>query len=267
MTFNPCVIGYVPPPLISCAEAFHKNITAFKTAFPLVLFSDHAGWGLPHYCANPDRIKNQRRKWACNNLVLLFSLTLAKDLGYSHMLYLEDDCRVRGDYWDRRVFEEFSSVCPDAKVAGTPVLWNIGSMGSAMQMRAIEWAHDYQVSTGIACGIYGCSTPVRGVPTELMAYCNGALGIYEVEWLLSIFPGYRANIGQFALNADAFDMCVGRELISRHGPDAFKLCGQLTSVFSGYGDTILDYNQRVNLLTSGTCVAIHQVKSQDALLP
>src|ERR1043165_6500137 len=120
---KPVVVCYVPPPNYGHGEAFLKNVRHWRTDVPLLIYSDHEPWKPDVGVPSPEHVKRRGRAWLVNNLVFLTGLQIARQHGYTHFLYLEEDCRVFGDGWAERVLTEFESF-KGAVMGGTPVVWN-----------------------------------------------------------------------------------------------------------------------------------------------
>src|SRR5258706_1351671 len=99
------IIGYVPPRGIGHPEAYLANIGAFKTEFPVSLFSDYPDWGL-RQSDNPGKVKHRQFGHWVSNYAFFIALQYAVACKLDYFLYLEEDCRVRGDGWDGRMMEE-----------------------------------------------------------------------------------------------------------------------------------------------------------------
>ncbi len=261
---NPCILAYIPPPSFGNGEAFLKNLRFWKTKIPIITYSDHPGWGADILVPNPETARRPRRHWLVNNFVFLMGLQIARQHGYTHFIYLEEDCRVRGDGWAEFVISEFSK-WPRAIMGGTPTAWNPMNGGVDTLKDFINYAHDYQRRSGVPIPIYGASIPKAPQYAKFCVYPNGAAAIYETRWLLDAFHISGVGIATTAISGDAYDMIIGWEMFRQFGVGVFSKVAPLSSVFSGFGDQIMDYQQRVDSLVSGKFKVVHQIKSQDSL--
>jgi len=261
---NVGTIVYIPPPRYGHGEAFLTNLRAWKTKYPLVTFSDHAEWTPDRVIQSPDLIKTKQRPWAVNNFVFLMALSIAEDSGFTDFLYLEEDCRVHGHEWDERIIGEYRR-WPQAVVGGSPVCWNSMSAGPVMLAGFQIYAASYVRKCKLPVPIYGLQIPNRPRVERFTLYPNGAIAVYNVAFLRDLFK--QGSMAKQALDRGAFDMEVGWELVNKFGLGLFNKCAWLSSAFSGYGDNVLNYKQRCARLIDGTFAAVHQIKTDDTLLP
>ena len=95
------LVGYVPPGNINNANYFLRNFYSFQTRHKVVFF----GYGRcdiddfvqlrndPEYLKK-DPIMQRRNRLALPNATFFTGVRLAHDHGFSHMIYLEPDCRI-----------------------------------------------------------------------------------------------------------------------------------------------------------------------------
>lgn len=261
-----CSIGYVPPPSFNAgiASVFLANLRKFRLSHDLVLYSEHPWPDCERLKANPEMVKKglkpdqfgQLSKWAVNNAIFLTGMKIAALKGYTHIIYLESDCRVGCDNWDGRIFEEhFNGPLPWV-ASGSLVCWNpmAGGMESAQR-----W-NDLLVSTNerrnFPIPTYGHGASAKD---KVSVFPNGALGVYDMRWIKKFFPE-RMNLMELS-TMHAWDFVLGEKIWNVFGPDSYDMVGNLRSVFSSYADQITTENERLNLLRDGKVCAVHQVKS------
>lgn len=250
-------IAYAPPPKSDQAQAFCHNISRYATHYPLHIYSDSDQWaGVKYHIDNPEVVRDARRPFTISNCVFLFGLRLALDLKLDYFLYLEDDCRVRGDQWDKVLFDEFFET-KDAVVGGSPIAYNIAHSGHAALKRAIEFAWRYQQKTGFAMPLYG---GIPGMGDQIAFYPNGAVAIYHTKTVADMFPGFSDDIGTTARRTTAWDLKIGLEMWRKFGISMFDRFAILTRSYSGYGETLVPEAARRHMLESGRVVAAHQFK-------
>lgn len=252
---NLASVVYLPPSRMVGTDAFKQNLAQFKTHYPIYTYSDcddSAEWKV----GNPEVARHPRMPWAVNNAVFLYGLNVAVDAGLDYFLYLEHDCRVRMDYWDRVLFAEATDL--DAMiVAGTPVFWWIPNGGNKFLKRATEWAHLYQSGSGMGVPMYGHREQARPC-----IYPNGAGGIYHTQTILKYCPQEtRMNVPQSAQRMRAWDMQIGDGLWGEFGADVLDRFTPILSQYSGYGEMVTTESERQQMLTSGDKVLVHQIKS------
>ena len=264
-SFNPCVIGYVPPPDFGCSKVFLANLRKFKTTYPVLLFSDHAYEGMIKLKAPVDLAKQhateRTKPFAIANGIFYVALKIASEHGYSHMLYVESDCRVGCDNWDGVMFDEYLSLPVPTPTAGTIVCYNPCNVGLEGARRLEELIKRTEKERLIPIAMYGS----RGAndPGGISLFANGALAIYSLDWMRRLFPMQR--IVELAGQTFAFDFEIGLRLYEMIGLAVFDSVGLLTKSYSGYGDVYTTEEQRMEMLRSGQIVAVHQVKSKETM--
>lgn len=244
-------IGYLPPPGIGYPESFLANLSAYKTEFPIVLYSDHTDWHL-RFCENPARVKNRQFPHWISNFVFFMGLQYAIASKLDCFIYLEADVRVRGDNWDRRMMEE-AMVEPRFVAAGSAVIYNIsGSTHTSLKL-ATNYCYEVLRKTNIA-------VPIYGFRKGLSLYPNGAGAIYRTEVCERIFRGFQNDLMRSSCVPEAWDIQIGKSLYEMFGDEVFELMVPLACSYSGCGDELTTESERINMLTSGAKVLCHQVK-------
>lgn len=269
------ILAYVPPPPFGCAVAFLRNLQQFKTQEELILYSDYdyqdANFyrpqnkpimlppeGAPHHARINEYGKT--RPAAMSNMVWHVGLNVAKLNDLTHILYLEADCRVYGDYWDKRIWEEFFNYPFPCVMGGTVVAYNPVNGGrnyfTAWQKKMVQlWS-----STEFPLVVYG-APPIAADSRRPAFYANGACGVYSMHWMTQIFD--LKNMLDAAVGRP-WDYLIGEKLYEQFGEVSLELVAQLNSVYSAYGDEMGTEQSRLDLLRSGKVSAIHQVKSHVA---
>jgi hypothetical protein len=247
------VCAYVPPPGIGRhPESFLRNISRYKTRCELALFSNHPPYGLRH-SEDPARVKNPRFPHYVTNYAFLLALQYAMQVKADVMILLEDDCRCSGDWWDEEVIEEAYSANPNFAAAGTPVAYNVSSCGHNVLKRFVSFSHAYQKLTDLGLATYGFQAPIS-------LYPNGGGSVLDVAVMARIFRGFEHDLARSACVPLAYDMAIGYGLWSIYGEGIFDVMVPLKSVFSGCGDSLLNWEDRLKLLTEGGRRLIHQCK-------
>src|SRR5688572_21289200 len=262
---NPCVLAYCPPPDIRGAKSFLHNMSAWRTRHPLILFSDHDyGPAVKRINASPEFIRNQAKypngqpnKWAINNLVFLTGLRVILEAGFTHFLYAEADCRVNDHEWDGLIFDEFQRRNPEAIVAGTIAGYNVCNKNIAFSR---AWNEFIQAQKGSRFPITSYGGNGSAEAHEPAVFPNGALGIYDIEWLKRQY-GTEKTV-RTASEMTAFDYDIGRRLVREFGTDVFNYVLHMETVYSSYGDVQTTEAERRDMLTTRKVVAVHQIKSE-----
>lgn len=267
-----CSFSYVPPPRITGATAFYENIRRFKTTHPLILFSEHP-WPeiniplkispeVPFAAGKP-------HKFAINNVLWFTALQLAMRDGYTHMLYLESDCRVGCDGWDGKMFDEYFDIGRPLVAGGSLGVYNPANWNSRAHKKweelVVTNAEKWQKKPYAQCRL-NLPIPTYGWKSaaEQQLPCvfpNGALAIYNIAWMHELFDLTQPATKQ-AMNPAPFDMECGRRAAEKFGEDVYEVMGHLTSSFSSYADIITTPDERKELLTSGRVCAVHQIKDE-----
>lgn len=232
------VIGYLPPPRVGNAQAAYENFTRFRTAHPLMLYSDHP-YPNTIRIKNPERVGRYPNGMAISNLIFLTGVHLAMDAGYDHFLYLENDCRVASDEWDRKPIDEFRE---GAAVGGTICYLN------AERSRLPEEP--------------GKFSPVNHHSSQRPQTCifaMGALAVYSAREILDVFGS--GPIEDAALRSMAWDMELGYRLWSRYREECYQRIQPLRSIYSWWGNRRNSEADRREALLSGRFTAVHQIKS------
>lgn len=262
--------------------AFLQNLRDHPPAGDLLLFSDHDHPSTPSLVKLKSRIDIPALKTAriirpgtgesvlnvaaVNNLVFLTALRIADRQGYTHFLYLEEDCRVQGHGWDQRLFAEFFSQPRHLLAAGSLVAYNPYNhcLRSARRFERLLKESE-ESGRRLPIPIYGWMAATSGQGSNI--FVNGAGGIYSIAGLKLLFPE-REHMTDPDLAAKiwAWDFEIGLRLWKNFGPGAYELLGYLPSVFSGYGNVLTTEEDRLALLQNGWSL-IHQVKSNSQPIP
>lgn len=253
------LIGYVPPPNFPGATAFLNNVRKFKTDNELILFSDYPYEGVIPLKASPEVAKNQKG-WAVSNIIWLTALKILSERSVNRFLYLEADCRVNGDGWDKRVFDEIGTDEPI--VAGTLVCHSMSNVNIRWTRLWHRWMADHaEREFPIHCYGNGGATD----PREPVLFANGALGVYHLPTMLKAFEAGLVNGGMlhWSVNNTAWDVAIGQYLYRTHGTEVFAphMFTHLDSIFSGFGNVQTTEKERAAMLISGKVAAVHQIKS------
>jgi hypothetical protein len=258
-----CVATYLPPPSFGCAKVFVENLELFPPRVPLLAYSDHPWPGAIALKGNPEQVKRATfangkiNPFAINNLLWLTGLRIARDQGYSHMLYLEHDCRVGVKNWDDRIFEEYFSIGRPLVAGGNLACYNPCNHSPEAARRWQKLVAG-NVKRNLPIPTYGWMGASNQGPS--CVFTNGALAIYDVAWMGQMFD--LSNTMDIAAAESAFDMVLGVRIWDIFFEDSYEVFGHLDSVFSGYGDVLSTEEERLQWLREGRYVGVHQVKSQ-----
>lgn len=268
---RPCSVLYLPPPTFRGCDTgvMVDNLKKFPPKHPMLVYSDHP-WpvdGLIKLGSSPEIVKDAKdakgvpNKWAVNNLIWATGMRIAIKNEFSHVLYLEADCRVGCPGWDDKIFDEFFSVGRALACAGTLVTFNPANSGPIgwrkwNDLMAFNSRRNYERAT-YGCATYGFKGAADGSGSSI--FPNGALGVYSMAWMQELFDF--SNSAQLAAEMFAWDFAIGDRLWKKMDHQAYECVAHLNSVYSSYGDVITGESERLSLLRSGKVCAIHQCKS------
>lgn len=269
-TMKLCSMAYLPPPAFTGATAFHENVRRFKTTYPLVLLSEH-DW--PELAIklklSPETPFAQAKphKFVINNVLFFTALKIARDQGFSHLLYLESDCRVGCDNWDGKMFDEYFNIGRPLICGGTCACYNSANWNPKAHQRwerlivdnATKWQQKpyAECVKNVPIASYGWKAAADKSPA--CVFPNGALAIYSISWMHELFDLTQSAV-VLASNPGPFDMLNGVKIWERFEEDAYEVVGHLASCYSGYGDLVTTPEGRKQMLTSGKVCAVHQIK-------
>lgn len=264
--FKPGIIGYIPPPQFkqNVAGVFLDNLKRHPAKHDICLYSDHP-YDLPwikHFVklkGAPDAFKNfqvngKLNEWAMNNAIWLAGMKIARDIGFTHIIYLESDCRVGEVGWDVPMYEEYFNLRKPCIAAGSLVCWNptVAGMEGLKRWEALISSNrkrNFPIPT------YGWGSTVKD---KVCVFPNGALGVYDMTWILKLFD---VNDQTEILGSHAWDFCLGERIWAQFGLQSYDMVANLNCVFSSYGDVITTEPERLQMLKDKRVVSVHQIKS------
>lgn len=254
-------IAYLPPRGRFNSDSFFRNLEAWPPKHPLLLYTDDPSWGpswAVHIVQNPESYRN-RYPYSVNNAVFLMGLLLAIQQGIEFFLYLESDCRVRGDNWDDTIWQDFQT-WKNPVAWGSPIIYNQSQNGHDNLKAATELAWTYQKETGLAVPQYGAWP---GAGKDLCLYPNGAIGIYHTQTIAKIFPNATTRFHEEVASMIAWDVSIGAGLWRIFHEDIFNRFAFSRVTYSGCGDSLVTAGGRRYMLESGSKVAVHQWKGTE----
>ena len=300
---RPCIIGYVPPPKFPGAESFLRNIREWRPKNDLILFSEHLyGSDVIQIKGSPESIRGAKypdgrsNPWVLQNWIFFTALRILRTKPeYTHLCWLESDCRVLGENWDEILFEH--ALCehvidgipqPRPLVAGSVVCYQPCSKDMEFTK---AWMNFITANAHKQFPI-PCYGGVGAAEVQKPAiFTNGAISVYDIAWVSSHFDlsdppppvapmrklpsaynlggqgAARATavepVGTKKLAADctAFDYKIGQLLLETFGVDLFTKIRHLDCSYSSYGNVLTSETERRQLLLDGNIVAGHQYKS------
>lgn len=290
MTHNPVIIAYLPPETSGKfhTSSFLENLRKNPPRYPLVTFSEVADFKpnlqLKRSPEIPDlmRPNEQGLTFGVNNLIFMLAFGFAWRMGYSDMLYLEADVRVRGKDWDVPIFESFYADPNPNYVSGTIACYNPCNTDRKFWLRYCELisrfnkgGKDTKAERNFPIATWGWKGDLppltfgsKGAAnnTGSSVFVNGAGGIYSIGALRTLFPELQHhddNETKVTLARDIapWDMEIGKRLFTMFRDQVFDVVHHNPHVYSTYSDTITTEDERLAMLRAGAVNLIHQVKS------
>jgi hypothetical protein len=256
------------------AEKFLAHLQKWKRAFPLIIITDspyNFTFGLDvfrvpafgSFGQNPrlNRMNSPSDRYA--TWAFTHCLRFAAENKFDWLLYLEQDCRFRGDFWDELLVQPLVDRKEPPVALGTPVCWHPWSRGPEWSRRVLEYAYAYSRATGFPFTFEGG----HDGSWPSCFYTNGALSVYNIETILPLFQQNFEKLTcsvvereELAARQQAFDLYIGRRLTAKHGLALLDQLAWNPLVYSGCGNHHLTEAERLLLLKREQVVAVHQVK-------
>lgn len=268
---NNCVVIAHVPLTFGHPMVFVANLLRFAHRYPIILFT--ARDDIPQSAGvTVIRIKDvgEQLPGAHNvtNTIWLTALRIAfVHNAYTHMLYLEEDCRVGCDYWDEVVFNEFFANAQfEDSIGGTPMCFGERGLNQIAQRQWQELLAQ-NIRKNFPVPTYGAGRSAHNpIETTCITVC-GALGIYPRELMLKLFD--LRNTMQLAGTIGVWDFELGRRMWNLWKVEAFKHVVYLKTVLSSFDLSLSTEDERIAMLTTGLTideqtfkvVAIHKIKS------
>lgn len=258
------------PKLGGCATACWENLRTNPPKHDLKVYSEFDwGDGCIKLKGNPEALIAggapqgiDPRVWL-PHAIFLAGMRIAREDGYTHVLFLESDCRVGCRHFDEAVFEEFFTLGRPCIAGGTLVTYNPCNFNHLAHQR---WAKligrnprkNFPSATYEPPRTYGWKGSADRFPS--CVYPNGAPAVYSMNWIGRFFDLNDGYASRCAANG-AFDVEFGRQTWKQFAEDSYEVLGFLDSVYGGYGDVLTTEADRQRMLTSGEVAIVHQIKS------
>ena len=254
------------------------NLAAYRHKYPIYAYSE-APWH-PSVFSNlgactfsrirdPEMVRNGNSTVEVSRFIYFTGLEMMEEAGMDYFMVLENDSRICGDNWDEELFDEFFAGAVkgrDPAVGGTIFSWS--PMNQEMN-HALEFIRFFDRANKVVFGnkvwLPGCFIYAGGQAGSCedrpgCCYANGALSIAKTSVIRSIF-GIQDVISLCNGRGGNWDSEIGMGMFRLFGWKAYEHIVPMRKVFSVYGDKLTTEKQRINLLTSGQCRGVHQVKS------
>lgn len=249
-------VAYIPPARLN-ADAFVRNVMHFKSEYPVIWYSDRTYDGMEVVpIPDPTNIKLSRNRVALHNRIFLHGLTIAQERKLKRFIYLESDCRVGMDGWDKRIFDE-AAPHTDMFAGGTPAIYNANRFNKAQKFSVDSSAGAYERSTGLRVPVY---TSKVHRPLGCWFIMGGG-SVFNTAIAADVMMGFERDAHQKAVQIPAFDLFIGLRCYQLFGPMAVTKLPFLPSVFSSFGDKVKTERERIEMVKSGRWACVHQIKT------
>lgn len=210
---------------------------------------------IPNY--EKGNMTDPKARYGAANCVFAEAAKMAIQEGFDAMLYLETDCRFKGEGWDEVLRQEFLGAGPTPRCVGSPVCWGAFTGGHKQSMALIDYAARYQQDTGRMMAFEGATD------TSIFSlYPNGAIAYYSPEILQESYldGSQRMGLEKYSRSTEPYDLHIGRIIGARGHEYATRAVGWLRSSYSGCLDHHYTLSDRLSMLDRGEAVCIHQCK-------
>lgn len=240
------------------AGSFVSDYLAFKTRHDKYLLSEYK-WPSAIKVNDP-ALYNYKEKNMLTHLIFLYALRFAIKIKASHFMFVEQDCRMAGDYWDVPIADEFLAHDSLPRIAGTTVLFN--NDRDYNLMKGVTWFIQNKINLNNKGSVIpywfqsngdlankGC----KGI------YVNGALGIFDVNYLKRHYG--QINIYSHSHSNYLWDIMISKYLYDDYGSDCFKHAQPIYSIWSMCNYRYASEGRLIEMLKDRKIMAAHQIKS------
>lgn len=254
------ILAYVPDIPRLHPDAFLRNLNSYKTESEVILYSCSKRDGC-ELIPDPTPIKSSKNRVAIHNLVFLAGLKIAEQRGVKRFIYLELDCRVGYDYWDKAMFDEVKD-CRDMFMAGTPARYNRDAMPGKQKFHTDQYCALYEEATGFKVPVF----PSKVKRPLGCVFLMGAGSIMNTAVASDLFLGFEKDSISKASKTPAFDLFIGMRCVQLFGVNATMKLPFLMKSFSTYGNKVNTEKDRIEMVKSGKWALVHQIKSNNDCL-
>lgn len=244
------------------AKALIRNLQTETAGAPVEFFTDGPSFQCPFPLAFVDTIgpfiQEDRIKDNCAFVAFREGIKIAASRKWDWFFWLEWDCRIRGRNWLQKLWSENMAWPHDHVCAGTPVIYEIMTNGSARAIPWLAYAARYAEATGRFPAFEGWDIGAQAM------FPNGALAFYKTkvmeEWFGEMMPLSGPDLEEWCLRNVSFDHFIGRKIITLFGDSGVEKMAWLPSAYSGCGNKYYTEEERLKML-DGSTLAVHQVKN------
>lgn len=261
------IICCVGSPRLAKPDSFFVNLENFPAKNELIIYSEH-NWskqwpGLYKLNASVEVAKTAKNRMAVHNIVFLAGLRIAANKRFTHVMILEQDCRVNVAGWDNIVWREFLSKNADAISGGTLVVFNPHSYNRQAADNFETLLTSSRANRLLPMPVFGTAAPAQH--RDSCVFPVGAFSIHRLDWLLKTFPealGTPRQYIELAQSIKVWDYEIGTRLWNEFKEEAYHKVVNLESIYSGYGNIMCSEEERKRWLQEKMVVGIHQIKSE-----
>jgi hypothetical protein len=261
------IICCVGSPRLAKADSFFVNLKNFPAKHELIVYSEH-NWskqwpGLYKLNASVEVAKTEKNRMAAHNLVFIAGLRIAASKRFTHVMILEQDCRMNVAGWDDIIWREFLSKNADAISGGTLVVFNPHSYNRQAADNFETLLTGSRANRLLPMPVFGTAAPAQH--RDSCVFPVGAFSIHRLDWLLKTFPealGTPRQYIELAQSIKVWDYEIGTRLWNEFKEEAYHKVVNLESIYSGYGNIMCSEEERKQWLQEKMVVGIHQVKSE-----
>lgn len=253
------IIAYLPPPMIGQPDVFLKHLEEYPPKNRLFILSDYE-W--PKSFRIPDPTEKWKDSDRIASTVFIHALRFAERKGLTHFIYLESDCRMKGDEWDVKLFDEFVTGRNGFIAGGNLGVCSVnnGDREFRKHFEALAKKHGCNdarhKSHKTAILTHKFSNPVP------IPFVNGAVGIYSVAQLRELFDG---ETPESAVSTwfTVQDRGIAEKALKKFSPlETLNRFKHMPQVMATAGENIYPFTTRINALSRGNVICVHPIKNR-----
>jgi hypothetical protein len=251
------VTGYIPEDTYPGVRRWEENMRKFPPMYEQIYIADHNGEVAKMVKSRRVTPHPDKDPKLCGSSIRFADMVVAAyNAGADYMIVNEPDVRVNVPGWDAQIADEFFDWPYDAVAGGCPVFWNPFSGNAARVDVFLKYGNAYRQKSGVL--------PAYEITDQVsypILYPNGALGIWDVTEFKLLFPEEFNNPNGCYSTLYPYDDKIGRMWWGVYQHRITRKVAWLACTYSGCGDRWYNEQQRIQLLTSGKKIAVHQVKN------
>lgn len=236
------VMVYLPPPSVADVSVFLDNLKQNPPSIPLITISDHP---YPGAMLIPEPHKSVTGKDKIASFIFLEAMQIAKRHEIKRVVWLEIDCRMHGQGWDRSLLKSLGTngavasghlavCCPE--FGDRRFKSELATLSRKFKNKILVH-HDYKI----------------GMPVP---FINGAPAAYSVDAVLELFPDGQLEEVERMLTQDRD---IGERYAKKHGALAALRAQKHCPAVLASGERVFSLPQFQSFCQSnGVCV--HPVK-------